>query len=201
MPDTTHQFTRLLQAYRDGDTDALDRLVPMIYDELRMLARRQRRRRGGGHTVNTTALVHEAYFKLAGQEQPSWENRLHFFRVAAQAMRHILIDYARSRQAAKRGGDAQKMSLNDTAWSGPAIFSDDRAEELLVLDEALEQLADLDERQHQIVELRYFVGLTIDETADVLGISASTVKREWAMARAWLYRQIRKKQGGEGENG
>lgn len=193
MPTASpHQVTRLLASYRDGDRQALDRLIPLVYNELQALARRQRRHRNPGYTINTTALVHEAFFKLAGVDHPDWQNRLHFFRVAAQAMRQVLVDYARSRKAAKRGGDSPHQSLEALSeWGDGLPLTDERAEEVLALDEALTRLAAFDARQSQIVELRYFTGLTIEEAAEALALSPATVKREWAAARAWLYREMR----------
>ncbi|MCB0720070.1 MAG: sigma-70 family RNA polymerase sigma factor [Bacteroidetes bacterium] len=174
----------LLERTRNGDQSALAELLPLVYDELRGLARRVRARNGAAETVNTTALVHEAYERLAsGSSQ--WNDRAHFFRVAATAMRHILVDYARRQKASKRGGEQEHVQLSN------AIISDSqRPEEILALDEALKTLSSIDTRQGEIVELRYFVGLTIDETADALGLSPSTVKREWTVARAWLHREM-----------
>lgn len=174
----------MLARVRDGESGALDRLLPILYDELRALARRQRRR-SSSETINTTALVHEAYEKLARQDG-GWSDRAHFFRVAAKAMRDVLVDYARQRKAAKRGGGQPDVPLDE----GAALVADERTEEVLALDEALTRLAAIDARQGEVVELRYFVGLTIPETADVLGLSPATVKREWTAARAWLYREI-----------
>lgn len=177
--------TRLLNRVQEGDRQALDELLPLIYDELHALAHRQRRRRGGGETLNTTALVHEAYLKMVRSEDARWEDRTHFFRVAATAMRQILVDYALRQQAAKRGGGDRPLSLDEAFF-----LPEEKAEEVIALDEALRRLADLDERQSHIVELRYFVGFTIPETAEALGISPATVKREWTVARAWLHREI-----------
>ena len=183
-----HEVTRLLALAREGDAAALDRLLPLVYDELRALAARQRRRRGGPETLNTTALVHEAYEKLARAEA-AWNDRTHFFRVAARAMRQVLVDYARAQQAAKRGGAATPLPF-ETAEAVGAVVPADRTDEVVALDEALDRLAALDPRQGEVVELRYFVGLTIPETADVLGLSPATVKRDWTAARAWLHREM-----------
>ena len=180
-----HDVTILLDRAQAGEVDARERLVALVYDELRSLARRQRGRHSGSATINTTALVHEAYEKLARRDQ-GWADRQHFFRVAARAMRDVLVDYARAQRTAKRGGGARDLSFDDR-WMIP----DDRIEEVLGLDEALARLAQLDARRSEIVELRYFVGLTIAEVAEVLGISEATVKRDWMVARAWLHRELR----------
>lgn len=178
--------TVLLEQARSGDDAALDALLPLLYDELHRLAHAQRHRLRPHETLNTTALVHEAYLKLAGKDKLTWENRIHFFRVAARAMRDIVVDYARRQQAAKRGGEKPDLSL-DNLPPLPAV----QADEVLGLHEALERLETFDERQARIVELRYFVGLTIEETAEVLDISPATVKRDWTTARAWLFKAIR----------
>ena len=180
--------THLLASLREGDEAAWNVLLPLIYDELARLAHRQRLRHGAGETLNTTALVHEAYLKLAGKDDASWNDRRHFFRIAARAMRDIVVDYARKQQAAKRGGSASPLSLDavgDVRALGPL-----RTEEVLALDAALKELERLDARQARIVELRYFVGLTLAETAAVLDVSVSTVQRAWLSARAWLYRTM-----------
>ncbi|MFQ5570068.1 MAG: ECF-type sigma factor [Rhodothermales bacterium] len=186
-PDRQTDVTYLLAQLSNGHEEALDRLLPLIYDELRRLAHRQRLRQHAHETLNTTALVHEAFLKLAGKDDASWKSRAHFFRIAARAMRDVLVDYARRQRAAKRGGDRPDHSLDDIGEL-PEV----RAEEVLGIHEALHRLEALDPRQCRIVELRYFVGLTIPETADVLGISAATVKRDWVAARAWLQREITK---------
>ena len=180
-----HEVTRLLALAHEGDGAALDRLLPLVYSELRALAHRQRMRRGGAETLNTTALVHEAYLKLAGKEG-AWESRLHFFRVAARVMRDVLVDYARAQRAAKRGGGAPAVSLSDLG-DLPAV----RVDEVLGLDEALGQLEKLDAEQARLVELRYFAGLTLPEAAETLGLSERTAKRRWTTARAWLYHTLR----------
>ncbi len=178
--------TVLLEQALSGDEAALDTLLPLIYDELRRLAHAQRRRLRLHETLNTTALVHEAYLKLASKEELSWQSRIHFFRVAARAMRDIVVDYARQQQAAKRGGDTPDLSLDDLPPL-PAV----QADEVLGLHEALSRLEAFDERQARIVELRYFVGLTIEETGEVLDISPATVKRDWTSARAWLFHHMK----------
>ncbi|MDX1419407.1 MAG: sigma-70 family RNA polymerase sigma factor [Rubricoccaceae bacterium] len=181
--------TTALDALRGGDTSAEDRLLRAVYDELRRLAHRQRRHERRDHTLNTTALVHEAYFKLLGPDHRSFDNRAHFFSAAARAMRQVLVDYARARGRAKRGGGQQALSLSALSSdpSDPNLLTDERAAEILDLDEALGRLAQLDARQARVVECRYFGGLSVEETAEALDVSAATVKREWRSARAWLY--------------
>jgi RNA polymerase sigma factor (TIGR02999 family) len=170
-----------------GDQNALNQLMPLVYDELRRLASRYLRHERRGHTLQTTALVHEAYLKLVEQKHASWENRIQFFAAAAQVMRHILVDYARSRRAFKRGGDFCRLSLDEAVLS-----SEEKGADLLTLNEALNGLAAIDTQQSRMVELRVFGGLTVEETAEALGISPRTVKREWSMAKAWLHKQIKK---------
>ncbi|MEM6327488.1 MAG: ECF-type sigma factor [Bacteroidota bacterium] len=179
MPDPA-DITHLLDQVRAGDPSALETLLPLVYEELRMVARAQRRRQGSSETVNTTALVHEAYEKLARGRQ-DFANRQHFFRIAARAMREVLSRYARDQAAQKRGGGVRPLPLHEAvvARAGPP-------EQILALGEALDRLRTRDARQADIVDLRYFVGLTIPETADVLGLSPATVKRDWTAARAWL---------------
>ncbi len=179
-----HDITQLLAQVRQGDTGALERLLPLVYAQLHDLAHRQRANQGASETLNTTALVHEAYEKLARRDG-DWNDRNHFFRVAAKAMRDVLVDYSRSQHAAKRGGTNLSTPLDQTS-----LVADERTSEVLALDEALTRLSLLDPRQGELVELRYFIGLTIPETADVLGISSATVKREWTSARAWLHREM-----------
>lgn len=176
--------TALLEEVRAGRADALAELLPLVYDELRALAHRQRLRQGAAETINTTALVHDAYEKLA-RADGGWHDRAHFFRVAAKAMRQVIVDYARAQRAAKRGGDRHAVPLDDVP-----LVAENRTDEVLALDEALGRLSALDARQSEVVTLRYFVGLTIPETAEVLGLSPATVKREWATARAWLHREM-----------
>jgi RNA polymerase sigma factor (TIGR02999 family) len=178
-------LTHLLIQWSKGDSAALDALVPLVYDELRRLAQLYLSREKPGHTLSSTALVHEAYLRLVKQKDVSWQNRAHFFGVAARMMRRILVDHARRRGYAKRGGGTLTLSLDETMAPAP-----ERQMDLVALDDALETLAKLDERQSRMVELRFFGGLSIEETSEVLGVSAPTVKREWASARAWLYREI-----------
>lgn len=183
-PSPSQNVTALLEEVRDGRDGALDELLPLVYDELRALAHRQRLRQGAAETINTTALVHDAYEKLA-RAPGDWNDRAHFFRVAATAMRQVIVDYARAQRAAKRGGDRHAVPLD-----GVPLVAESRTDEVLALDEALGRLSALDARQGEVVTLRYFVGLTIPETAEVLGLSPATVKREWATARAWLHREM-----------
>ncbi len=175
----------LLAALRGGDKGAMDRLFPLVYREFHSRAHQQLARRRPGETLSTTALVHETYLKLAGSAKQSYEDRLHFFAVGSRAMRQILVDYARRNAAAKRGG-GHAVTLEDEAVANP-----DRAEELLALDEGLEQLQQLDPRLVQTVELRFFGGLSVEETADALGVSPRTVKRDWQRARAFLFQAVR----------
>jgi RNA polymerase sigma factor (TIGR02999 family) len=177
--------TQLLQRWTAGDQGALDELLPIAYQELRRIAAGPARRGAPGHTLQTTGLVHEAHLRLVDQHDTRWQNRPQFFGVAAQAMRRVLIDYARGKKAAKRGGDAVRVTLKDP--SAPAEGPD---VELLALEEAMTRLAALEPQHATAVELRYFTGLCIEETAQVLGISPTTVKREWAMACAWLRREL-----------
>jgi len=180
------RVTQLLVDWSNGDESALDKLMPVVYDELRRLASNYLRRERAGHTLQPTALVNEAYLRLVDQRQARWQNRAQFFGVAAQLMRRILVDHARVRQAQKRGGsDQQQLSLShaDQVAQKPDV-------DLLALHEALNQLAEIDEQQARIVELRFFGGLTIEETAEVIGISHATVERDWTMARAWLRREL-----------
>jgi len=175
-----HDVTQLLHQWSNGNQEALGELLPIIYGELRRVAHQYLHREHHEQTLETTALVNEAYLKLIDQRSVNWQNRAHFFAIAAQAMRRILIDNARRRRAAKREGE--KISLDDVT-----VISGDRSAHFLALDEALQKLEALDSQQSKIVELRYFGGLTIEETAEALSLSPATVKREWAMARAWLY--------------
>jgi len=179
------EVTQLLIAYGEGDRRAFDRLLPMVYAELHGIAARQMRRERADHTLNATALVHEVYLKLMDQNQISWQNRAHFFAIAARAMRQVLISYARKHNAEKRGGGTPNTLLD-----GKEIALGERADELIALDEALTHLASFDERLAQVVEYRFFGGLTIEETAAVLDVSTMTVKRDWNKAKAWLYREL-----------
>ncbi len=177
--------TRLLADLEAGQPGVENQLLPLVYAELRRVAAGYMRRERPGHTLQATALVHEAYIQLVDQTRVTWRNRAHFFAVAAQIMRRILVDHARAHRAQKRGGDARKLTLEETVG---AFGQRDVA--LEALDDSLTALAQLDARQARIVELRFFGGLTVDETAEVLGVSAPTVEREWRMARAWLYSQL-----------
>jgi len=182
---STDDVTRLLLDWSKGDRSALEKLMPVVYDELRRMAKQYMRRERPGHTLESTALVNEAYLKLVDCSRVGWQNRAHFFAVAAQLMRRILIDHARSRNYAKRGGGIRKVSLDEAA-----ILSEERAEDLIAIDDALIELQAVDERKSKIVELRFFGGLNLDETAEVLGISSPTVQREWRKAKAWLYKRV-----------
>ena len=182
-----HDVTQLLVAWRGGDDQALEQLVPLIYRELHRLARRYMQMERRNHTLQTTALVNEAYLQMVKQRDAEWQGRTHFFAASAQAMRHILVDMARSRGRQRRGGEAVKVSLEDAL-----VFTPERASELVALDDALTALAKLDERKSRIVELRYFAGLTIEQTAEVLTISHATVEREWQRAKAWLLVELQK---------
>ncbi len=185
MTSEPQGVTQLLIEWSKGDQTALDKLMPLVYDELRRMAKRYMARQNPGHTLQTTALINEAFIKLVGQEEKQWESRAHFFGVAAQAMRHILVDYARSRQYEKRGGGARRVSLDEAL-----TVSDERAAELVALDDALKELARVDPRKCRVVELRYFGGLSVEETAEVLKVAAVTVMRDWSMAKAWLHREL-----------
>lgn len=197
METASQSISWLLQRWGQGDRAALDELMPLVYDELRRIAHRYHAQQRAGHTLQTTALLHEAYLRLAGQEEKHWENRAHFFAVAAQAMRHILVDYARARQRDKRGGGAQQLSLDgalDGALDGvldkALTLGAEHERELVALDDALTDLAKLDERQSKVVELRFFGGLTEPEIAEVLQVSQRTVSSDWQFARSWLLRQL-----------
>ena len=185
-------LTGLLLEWREGDKAALDRLMPLVYDELRRIAHRYVQHERDGHTLQTSALVNEAYLRFAGQRKIDWQNRAHFFAVTAQVMRHILIDHARAHARDKRGGGAIQVSLDETA-----VLAEEQTEHLIALDEALRSLEVVDPQKSKIVELRYFGGLSIEETADVLNISPRTVRREWQRAKAWLYRLIAEGTGDE----
>jgi RNA polymerase sigma factor (TIGR02999 family) len=183
----SHRVTELLVRWRRGDGDALESLIPLIYAELRKLARSYLRRERADHTLESAALVHEAYLRLTGRSSPDCQNRAHFFGVAAQLMREILVENARRRAAVKRGAGAGNLILEEALGIGQHKNVD-----LLLLDDALRSLAQMDERQSRIVELRFFAGLSIEETAEALGISAATVSREWTTARVWLRHEIAK---------
>jgi len=181
MTALTDEITQLLTNWGQGDQAVLERLVPLVYPELRRMARRQMARENPNHTLQTSALINEAYLKLIDRQETDWQNRAHFFAVAAQVMRHILIDHARRHLYDKRGGGAQHVPLEEAE-----IISDERAAELLGLDEALRTLTNLDARRSQIVELKFFGGLNAEEIAEVMSISSATVQREWRAAKAWL---------------
>ena len=185
MTASPREVTQLLVAWSDGDAAARDELMPLVYEELRRLAHRYMGRERTGHTLQTSALVNEAYLRLIDQSRVKWQNRAHFFGIAARMMRRILVDYARSRGYAKRGGDARQVSLDEAA-----VVSEERATEVVALDDALKCLAEIDVRKSQIVELRFFGGLSIEETAEVLAVSPGTVMRDWTLAKAWLRREI-----------
>jgi len=188
MEQRPQQITQLLKEWSDGNGASLDELMPLVYEELRRQAARYLRRERANHTLQTTALIHEAYLKLVDQRKVKWQNRAHFFAIAAQAMRRILVDYARERKREKRGGAAENLPI-DEAFQ---VASKEKNIDLVALDEALTRLAEFDERQARIVELKYFSGLDIDETAEVLGISNATVRRDWNIAKAWLKQEISK---------
>ena len=184
--DEVQNITRLLLAWNEGDREALDKLMPLVYEELHRQAARFLRRERPDHTLQTTGLIHEAYLKLIDQREVNWESRTHFFAIAANLMRRILVDYARSKNRAKRGGDALKLPLEEAAL----IAGKEKGVDLIALDEVLTRLEKIDKRQAQIVELRYFGDLTLEETAKALKISRTTVADDWAMARAWLHREL-----------
>ena len=183
---TPNEITGHLRAWRAGDAAALEQLIPAVYRELHSMAERYLRSESAGHTLQPTALVHEAYLRLIDQTQVEWQSRAHFFGVAAQMMRRILVDHAKAKHRDKRGGGAVKLSLDEAL-----NYGQERATELVALDDALQSLAALDERKSRVVELRYFGGLSVEEAAQVLDISPQTVIRDWNMAKAWLYQQLK----------
>lgn len=185
-PSPASPVTNLLVAWGQGDKAALERLTPLVYKELRRLAQWQMNRERVGHTLQATALVNEAYLRLVDINQVQWQDRAHFFAMAARQMRRILIDAARKHRNEKRGGDVQKVSLSE------GLLVPDRAEELVALDDALEALARMDERRGRVVEMKFFGGLSVEEIAEVLNVSPDTVKRDWKLAKAWLGRELRK---------
>lgn len=187
--NTASNVTQLLVDWRNGDQAAFEQLMPVVYDELRRIAKRYMSREASHHTLQTTALVNEAYLRLVNQQDVEWQNRAHFFAISAQIMRHLLVDHARARNYAKRGGGAIQVSLNEEIASVA-----DETVDLLALDEALTRLAAVDARKSRIVELRFFGGLSVEETAEVLNVSAITIKREWLKAKAWLYRELSQEQ-------
>jgi len=182
---SSHEVTALLIDWNNGNKTALDRLMPLVDRELHRLARHYMQQERPGHTLQTTALVNEAYLKLIDQRQVHWKNRAHFFALCAQLMRRILVDHARRRKYAKRGGDARRISLDEVIAVSPA-----RSADLIALDDALQQLAAIDARKGKVVEMRFFGGLSVEETAEALGVSPLTVKRDWKMAKAWLYNSL-----------
>lgn len=183
----THDVTQLLIDWSNGDQAALDKLVPVVEQELRRLAHHYMRQERAGHTLQTTALVNEAFVRLVNRKSIHWQNRAHFFGIAAQLMRTILVDHARSHACAKRGGAADKLELNEAL-----VVSQQKASEVIALDEALKELELLDPQQSRIVELRFFGGLTVEEAAEIMHVSPATIKREWSTAKAWLYRELAK---------
>lgn len=185
MTASPHEVTQMLVAWGDGDSAALDRLMPLVYEELHRLAHHYMSREHPGHTLQTSALVNEAYLRLIDQKNVHWQNRAHFFGIAAQLMRQILVDYARKRRSQKRGGGALKVSFDEAI-----IVSKERLTEVIALDDALKSLAEIDPRKSQMVELRFFGGLSIEETAEVLKVSPATVMRDWTLAKAWLKRAV-----------
>ena len=185
MEATSDNLTGSLRAWQQGDLAALDRLTPVVYDEIRRMAHRLMKRERHNHTLNTTALVNEAYVRLLGERQVQWANRSHFFAVVGQVMRHVLTDYARRRLYLKHAGETHKVPLEEAE-----LMSTERARELIALDEALAQLWEIDRRKAEVVELRYFGGLDLEEIANTLGISVMTVRRDWRAAKAWLYREL-----------
>ena len=187
MSASTGEVTRLLIKWSSGDSAALDELTPIVYAELHRLAKRYMAREREDHTLQTSALINEAYLRLVDQESVEWKDRSHFFAVCAQIMRHILVDHARKHQSDKRGAGAQKLQLDDGS-----LNIEQKAREVIALDEALNDLASIDPRQSRVVELRFFGGLTVDETAEVLEISPITVKRDWRTAKAWLLKAVTK---------
>ena len=187
MESAAGDVTRFLVDLRSGRPEAASQLIPLVYGELHRLARNQMRHERSDHTLQATALVHEAYLRLVNQRERTWQNRAHFIGVAAQVMRRILVDYARARRTTKREGLLQRVPLEE-----PLLFTEEQSDELVALNEAIERLTQIDARQSRVVELRFFGGLTVDETAEALGMSSKTVKRDWSVARAWLYREVSK---------
>ena len=185
MRSSPQEVTQLLVDWSNGNQAALDKLMPLVYEELHRLAHRYMNQERPGHTLQTSALVNEAFVKLVDQKDVHWQNRSHFFGIAAQLMRRVLVDYARSRHYAKRGGDARQVSLDEALTVSP-----ERATEVVALDDALKRLALIDERKSQIVEFRFFGGLSIEETAEVLKVSPGTIMRDWTLAKAWLRKEM-----------
>lgn len=187
MTRPPHEVTQLLVAWSDGDRAALDELTPLVYEELHRLARNHMSRERQGHTLQTSALVNEAYVRLIDQRNVRWQNRAQFFSIASRLMRRILVDHARSHHYAKRGGDVRRVSLDEAA-----VVAQEQAAELVALDDALKSLAAIDPRKCQVIELRFFGGMSVEESAEVLGVSAVTVMRDWSTAKAWLHRAMEK---------
>ncbi|MBV8892500.1 MAG: sigma-70 family RNA polymerase sigma factor [Acidobacteria bacterium] len=187
---SSDQITELLHAWSRGEPQALDKLAPLVHKELHRVAHKYMRLQRPGHTLQTTALIHEAFLKLVKRPKKDWQSRAHFFGVAAQAMRHILVDYARHQQTAKRGHAFQMISLDEGA-----VISVERCSELVALDEAMNKLAEFDARKSRVVEMRFFAGLSFEEIAEVLGISPDTVMRDWRLAKAWLRRKLSNSEG------
>ena len=181
------EITQMLRECSDGKQEAWDNLLPLVYDELHRQAARYLRKERQGHTLQTTALINEAYLKLIDQRNVNWESRTHFYAIAAQAMRRILVDYARTTHRKKRGGDCLKLPLEEAML----VEAEEKSVDLIALDEALNKLAEQDEQQARVVELRYFSGLTLEETAEALHISRATVASDWSMAKVWLFRELR----------
>lgn len=187
--EKSHEITHLLREWGDGKRDVLDELIPLVYDELHRQASNYLRRESKGHTLQTTALIHEAYLKLIDQRAVKWQNRAHFFAIAAQTMRRVLVDHARAKLRRKRGGGDIRLQLDETI----IVTEGEKVVDLIALDEALTRFEALDQRQARVVELRYFSGLSLEETAEALGISRATAAREWNLARAWLHRELTRK--------
>jgi RNA polymerase sigma factor (TIGR02999 family) len=184
---SSEEITQLLRKWSMGDDKALEQLMPLVYHELRLMARRHMRRQPSGHTFQTTDLIHETYLKIAGGEAQKWQSRNHFFGVAAKAMRHILVDYARSKNNQKRGGWQERVTLQENMR-----VTNQSSEEIVALDDALNRLAILDDRKVRVVEMKFFAGLTVAEIAGVLKVSPETVKRDWSFAQTWLLRELKK---------
>jgi RNA polymerase sigma-70 factor (ECF subfamily) len=181
----SHEITRLLLAWQEGDQAALDRLIPLVHAELYRRAKRYMGRERRGHTLQTTALIHEVYLRLVDVQQVRWQNRAHFFAIAARLMRRILVDHARERRYQKRGGEARRVTLDEGL-----VVSPERDEDLVALDDALSALGEVDLRKSRVVELRFFGGLSVEETAEALEVSPETVRRDWRLARSWLLRRL-----------
>ncbi len=185
MTNSSPEITRYLHDWKNGNSSALEEMLPFVYNELRLIAKRYRAKERAEHTFQTTDVINEAYLKLVDQSGTDWQNRSHFFAVASRVVRNLLVDYARAKNYQKRGNGAEKVNIDDVA-----LFTPEPDENLLALDDALNRLAVFDERKSKIVELKYFGGLTSEETAEVLGVSEITVKREWLKAKAWLYNEL-----------